>query len=201
VTHWIKISLLIFIAWLLDQAGWLTPLLIFTGWVLLLLLNILVASLIIRPGFFRILKESIKEVKDTKARKKQMQELEHQFKNATQQANEGKLDELLNLAEKHKLGDAWFTLATILAKSDPTSTDQHLATEYFQKGIQAKLWIQSNIDNCLLEWERRQFFGIGCVINHVDLATSWEKHYFSGYQREIELAWIGVNIKDTKNDF
>jgi hypothetical protein len=201
VKHWIEIFSLIFIAWLLDQAGWLIPLLIFTGWMLLLLLIIFIASLIIRPEFFRILKESIKEVKDAGSHEKQMQELEHQFTNTTQQANEGKLDELLNLAEKHNLGDAWFTLANTLAQSDPTSTDQNLATGYFQKGTQAKLWIQSNLDNCLLEWERRQFFGIGCISDHSTLAASWEKSHFSGYQREIELAWICLNIKDTKNDF
>jgi hypothetical protein len=201
VKHWIKILLLIFIVWLLDQAGWLNSLLIFFAWTFFLLLIIFVASLIVRPGFFRILKESVKEVKDAEAREKQMQALQHQFTHAAQQASEGKPDELLHLAEKHNLGDAWFTLATILAKSDSTSADQNLATGYFQKGAQAKLWIQSNLDTCLLEWERRQFFGIGCVVNHVDLATSWEKHHFSGYQREIELAWICVNIKDTKNDF
>jgi hypothetical protein len=200
VKCWIIIFLLIVIVWLLDKIDWLKPLLVFTGGGFILLLAAFLISLIIRPGFFRILKESTQEVLAAEKQKKYLQELESQFTSAAQKADSGFTENLLQLAEENDMGDAWFKLAKIIAKSE-LPTDQKLATEYFHKASKAKLWLQSNGENALLEWEKRLFFGSSGESGHLELITNWEQHHFSGYQRETELAWLYANTKEMKQDF
>lgn len=197
---WITIFFLIFVTWFLDQMGWLKPLLVFTSWGLILLVFLFFISLIARPRFFRILKESILDVTANEKHKKQMQELEQQYQDAVRQTDKGNRDKLLQIAKEKDIGDAWFKLATILAAYD-LPEDQTLATEYFQKAVDAKHWLQSNQETCILEWEKRLFFGIGCKPEYLKLMANWEQTHFPGYQRESELAWLYANAKDIKQDF
>jgi len=111
------------------------------------------------------------------------------YEEALQALQSGNLAPMKTLAEL-SVGDAWFALAKAYGEGAAVNRDDEEATAAFRKAMECRVWIDNHSTVCATEYDRRRFLGIGAKLDYRQLMLEWEGHYFPGYGRETELAWI-----------
>ena len=201
--RWTLIALAILASWLLDRAGWLRPALWGALWLSLALLGLALCSVLLdcvihslrpanaprRPSLFRIVRESIQEVRAGQALENQHQAWDGALASARQAAQAGESTALEALAAQG-LGDAWMLLAEHLADPASPGHDDCAATAAYQRAAGCTAWVNNRATYAFTLWEDRVFLGLGATPDYAELRKRWESGHVPGDGRELELAWL-----------
>ncbi len=117
------------------------------------------------------------------------------FAKAKRTATAGDPGRLINLAESG-LGDA----AMALAEQADRTGDHVAATHWYAVAARTRNWLNDRSRVAHVQWDRRRFQGLGVPIDHLALMREWGSHPWSGYERELPLAWIQSRGPDSVRD-
>lgn len=117
------------------------------------------------------------------------------FAKAKRTAIAGDPGRLIKLAESG-LGDA----AMALAEEADRTGDHVAATHWYALAAGARNWLDERSRMARLQWDRRRFQGLGVPMDHLALMREWSSHPWSGYERELPLAWIQSRGPDSVRD-
>ncbi|GAB2903898.1 hypothetical protein GCM10027046_36650 [Uliginosibacterium flavum] len=204
--RWALIALAIFASWLLDRAGWLKAILWGGLWLLLVLLVLALCGFLLdcvihsqrpanaprRPGLFRIVRESLQEVREGQAREAWQQEQAAALASTERAAQTGELAALEALTAQG-LGDAWMLLAELQADPASPQHDDTAATASYLRAAETRNWVNDRASHAYSMWEARTFLGLGATPDYAALIRRWESHYVPGDGHEVELAWLYAN--------